>query len=135
MVSELLRIGEVAARAGVSTRTVDFYTNLGLLTPSGRTSGNFRLYDPGTVQRIHAIRRLETHGVALDDIVRALRTPDDTGLLTRILDQLNQDVHTLRATLPSADPEVHGLLAVIATRIHSLVATALEIATDLLPPV
>ncbi len=131
---ELLRIGEVAARAGVSTRTVDFYTSLGLLTPSGRTSGNFRLYEPEVVQRIHAIRRLEADGVALDDIARALRTPD-AGHLAQVLDQLSQDFHALRAALPSADPEVHGLLTAIATRIRSLVLTALQIATDLSPPV
>ena len=42
--SRLLRIGELANLAGVSTRTVDFYTGLGLIEPAERTAGNFRLY-------------------------------------------------------------------------------------------
>jgi DNA-binding transcriptional MerR regulator len=58
MTEQLLRIGELAARAGVSTRTVDFYTSLGLLSPAARTGGNFRLYAPDTVERIAIIPRL-----------------------------------------------------------------------------
>lgn len=75
MSERLLRIGELAERAGVSTRTVDFYTGLGLLVPVGRTGGNFRLYDPADVNRVGVIRRLEAQGIRLDDITRALTTP------------------------------------------------------------
>ena len=63
MGEELLRIGELAARAVVSTRTVDFYTGLGLLTPTRRSGGNFRLYQPADVQRIAAVRHLEAQGI------------------------------------------------------------------------
>ena len=76
MDDEVLRIGELAARAGVSTRTVDFYTGLGLLTPVRRTGGNFRLYRPGDVQRIAAVRHLESQGIRLEDIVHVLAGPD-----------------------------------------------------------
>src|SRR5512141_1550418 len=71
----LLRIGELAELAGVSTRTVDFYTGLGLLVPAKRTGGNFRLYQRTDVARIGLIRRLEAQGIRLEDIARALVAP------------------------------------------------------------
>jgi hypothetical protein len=42
----LIRIGELARAAGVSTRTVDYYTGLGLLEPAARTDAGYRLYHP-----------------------------------------------------------------------------------------
>lgn len=59
----LLKIGELAARAGVSIRTVDYYTTLGLISPAQRTASNYRLYRADDVDRIHLAQRLEVHGV------------------------------------------------------------------------
>lgn len=39
-----LRVGELARRTGLSVRTLHHYDDLGLLTPSGRSSGDHRLY-------------------------------------------------------------------------------------------
>jgi len=126
----LLKIGEVAARAGVSTRTVDFYTGLGLLTPAGRTGGNFRLYDEAAVARIAAIRRLESSGVSLDDIAQALRsTPVEQDVAT-LLRQFRQDLDDLYSASRTAEPDAQGLLAAITARAHELIATALQIAAD-----
>lgn len=129
MGEELLRIGEVAARAGVSTRTVDFYTGLGLLTPAGRTGGNFRLYEAAAVERIAAIRRLEAFGVSLDHIAQALRpglVEQDVAILLR---QFRQDLEELHTAARTAEPDAQGLLAAITVRAHELIATALEIAS------
>ncbi|MBY8854044.1 MerR family transcriptional regulator, partial [Saccharothrix sp. MB29] len=66
MTEVLLRIGELAARAGVSIRTVDYYTTLGLIDPAQRTAGGYRLYQPSDVDRIHLVQRLEVQGVPLE---------------------------------------------------------------------
>lgn len=132
MGEELLRIGEVAARAGVSTRTVDFYTGLGLLTPAGRTGGNFRLYAAAAVERIAAIRRLEASGVSLDDIAQALRTEHVEQDVAVLLRQFREDLDELHTASRTAQPDAQGLLAAIAARAHELIATALEIASN--PP-
>ncbi|MHB8244626.1 MAG: helix-turn-helix domain-containing protein [Acidimicrobiales bacterium] len=50
-----LRIGDVAARAGVSTRTLRYYEELGLLEPSGRTAGGERRYQAHDVVRLERI--------------------------------------------------------------------------------
>lgn len=125
----LLKIGELAARAGVSIRTVDYYTTLGLIAPAQRTASNYRLYRCDDVGRIHLVRRLEVHGLPLEDIASAFRAkPADTAAL---LGQIDTDLRTLQEAADAASPEMHGLIAVIANRVHSLVAIALQLPPDL----
>jgi DNA-binding transcriptional MerR regulator len=134
MTEQLLRIGELAARAGVSTRTVDFYTSLGLLSPAARTGGNFRLYAPDTVERIAIIRQLEAHGVSLHDITAAMNHEQTGDTITGLLAKLGEDLHSLQEAAQTSGPGVQGLLAAITARAHSLITTALEIAAGMPPP-
>jgi DNA-binding transcriptional MerR regulator len=149
MDEEVLRIGEVAARAGVSTRTVDFYTGLGLLTPIRRSGGNFRLYRPDDVQRIAAVRQLEAQGIRLDDIAHVLAgedadhddcsdryqgpCPADPVALAGYLSALDVQVKALRDVAQAADPQTRGVLATLAARAQALIATALLLSADVLP--
>lgn len=125
MSDSLLKIGELAARAGVSIRTVDYYTTLGLISPAQRTASNYRLYRADDVDRIHLVQRLEVHGVPLDDIARAFAAaPADTAA---VLSQIDTDLRTLQEACDAASPEMHGLLTVIANRVHSLITIALQL--------
>ncbi len=128
----LLKIGELAARAQVSPRTVDYYTSLGLLTPAKRTASNYRLYAPADVDRIHLVQRLEVQGVPLEEIAAALTTSQVD--VASILDRIDADLRALQAASETASPELQGLLAAIATRVHSLITVALQIPPDLLLP-
>src|SRR5512139_508219 len=106
--SRLLRIGELANLAGVSTRTVDFYTGLGLIEPADRTAGNFRLYSGDCVDRIAAIRVLEANGVSLADMAAALAQGKDD--LPGQISQLQVDLDTLREAAAQSGPAAHQLL-------------------------
>ena len=55
---ELFRIGEAARRAGVTTRTLRYYQEVGLLQPSGATPGGNRLYTEHDVERLRRILEL-----------------------------------------------------------------------------
>jgi|SRR5450631_4653638 len=150
MAEDLLRIGELATRAGVSRRTVDFYTGLGLLSPT-RSGGNFRLYQPADVRRIAAIRRLEAQGIRLDEITRLLtpRAPGDHSTvaedpespdppdpvdLTEHLTTLDAQVRALRGLPDNADRGTRGaVLAGLVARAQVLIATALILSDELLP--
>lgn len=132
MPDQLMRIGQLAADAGVTTRTVDHYTRLGLLMPAERSGGGYRLYKPSDVDRIALIRELEAHGVSLEDIAAALTAPG-TGL-PDALDRLTDDLHALQAVADTAAPGAHGLLTAITARVHSLVNLALHIPPDLFLP-
>lgn len=66
------RIGEVAAAAGVTIRTLHHYEAIGLLNPMGRTDAGYRLYDDASVERVYRICVLRRLGMSLDQIGRAL---------------------------------------------------------------
>jgi MerR family Zn(II)-responsive transcriptional regulator of zntA len=63
------RIGELAKKAGVNQRTLRFYEERGLLSPSSRFESGMRLYSDEDVERVHLIRQLqETLGCSLAEI-------------------------------------------------------------------
>ncbi|MEV0246471.1 MerR family transcriptional regulator [Nocardia sp. NPDC050712] len=129
MTETLLKIGELAARAEVSARTVDYYTTMGLLAPAQRSAGNYRLYSPADVERIHLIQRLEAQGIPLEEIAAALSAgPRD---INEVLARIDDDLKSLQTVTESAPVEVHGLLNIIATRVHSLIAVAMQLPPDL----
>lgn len=72
-----LRIGELALKAGVSTRTLRYYEELGLLAPSGHSSGGARRYSAANAERLQRIRELqELMGLNLDEIRTILSAED-----------------------------------------------------------
>lgn len=72
---EWLRIGDVARRTGLTHRTLRHYDDLGLLVPSGRTTGDYRLYGPDDLERLLAIQHLKSLGLSLDEVAAALDDP------------------------------------------------------------
>ena len=52
----VMQIGEVAARVGLSLRTIRHYDGIGLVMPSERSVGGFRLYSEADVQRLSLIK-------------------------------------------------------------------------------
>ncbi|WP_242905748.1 MerR family transcriptional regulator [Actinomadura terrae] len=71
-------IGDVARRSGVSTRMLRHYDALGLVRPTGRTSGGYREYSDEDVRRIFQVESLRSLGLSLKQIGRALADPDFT---------------------------------------------------------
>ncbi|MEZ5233186.1 MAG: MerR family transcriptional regulator [Acidimicrobiia bacterium] len=65
------QIGEVATRVGLSQRTIRHYDDLGIIKPSARTAGGFRLYTESDVQRFLLIKPFKSLGVGLEE-ARAL---------------------------------------------------------------
>lgn len=74
-----MKVGEVARRAGVSTRTVRYYEELGLLEPSGRSRGGFRLYTEEDLDRLKVIEDLKLLDIQLSDIQEILRKRRESG--------------------------------------------------------
>jgi DNA-binding transcriptional MerR regulator len=69
----LLRINEVAAETGLTTRTIRYYEEMGLLEPAARSEGDYRLYDGSDLERLQFIRSLrDDAGFALAQIRQLL---------------------------------------------------------------
>jgi DNA-binding transcriptional MerR regulator len=56
--TRLLRINEVAAETGLTTRAIRYYEEFGLLAPAARSDGDYRLYDASDLDRLQFIRSL-----------------------------------------------------------------------------
>jgi DNA-binding transcriptional MerR regulator len=68
----LLKIGEVARRAGVGIETLRFYERSGLLNRPARTEGGYRLYDSKALKALEFIKRAQSLGFTLEEIKRIM---------------------------------------------------------------
>jgi DNA-binding transcriptional MerR regulator len=91
-------IGRLAKKFGLSRSTLLYYDSLGLLTPSARTEGRYRLYSNDDVKRLEQICLYRKAGLPLEEIRRVLESPESSlaGILERRLDELNEDIDRLR---------------------------------------
>lgn len=67
-----MQIGQVAERTELSVRTLRHWEEAGLVTPSARTAGGFRLYTENDVERLRTIRRMKPLGFTLDEMKQLL---------------------------------------------------------------
>lgn len=70
------RIGEIAARTGLTPDALRYYERLGLLPRSRRSAGGFRIYTPDALERVRFIKQAQTIGLTLGDIRELVRRLD-----------------------------------------------------------
>ncbi len=68
-----MQIGEVAERTELSLRTLRHYDEIGLLRPSGRSAGGFRLYTEADLEKLLVIRRMKPLGFSLEEMLEVMR--------------------------------------------------------------
>lgn len=70
------QIGEVASRVGLSLRTVRYYEEAGLVRPSKRTDGGFRLYGDEEIERLRLVKQMKPLGFTLQEMAQLLKARD-----------------------------------------------------------
>lgn len=106
------RIGELAQIAQVTKRTVDYYTNLGLLAPV-RSCSNYRYYDEHALKRLQLIVLCKQQRLALSDIKSRLdeqfpsqkEDPDELVHLTSDIDRMNEHMDRILVRCKQLQPE------------------------------
>jgi DNA-binding transcriptional MerR regulator len=101
-----MKIGQVAADAGVTVDTVRFYERRGVLPPPQRRPSGYREYTPAAVERIRMARALQQLGFTLDEIIDALRAHDagetseasQLWRLEAVVDRIDTRIADLRRT-------------------------------------
>lgn len=116
-----MHIGEVAERTGLSLRTLRHYDEIGLLEPSCRTDGGFRLYTEDDLQRLMVIRRMKPLGYSLaemqeamgviDAIVAGAPSSEESAGLAALLEQARERRRTLQLQVEMADEFIASLTA------------------------
>ncbi len=118
-----MAIGALAAAAGVSTRTVRYYEQRGLLSPAGHSVGGARRYDAESLERLQRIRELaEILGSDLEEIERILAAEDRLTALRQAKAKAGPDeaAATRLARLAAAQDINDELRARIAERVSRL---------------
>lgn len=92
-----LTIGELARRTGLTTRTIRFYSDEGLLPPADRTHAGYRLYDGESLARLELLRTLRELGLGLPDASAALAGESTVAdLARRHVTLLDEQIRVLR---------------------------------------
>ena len=102
------RVGEVAARLGLTLRTLKYYEELGLVTP-GRSGSRYRLYSEADVARLERVRRMRALGLSLPTIRATFSQPQER-------DPEGRQVLTPEA-LRTLESDLSGQLEVLKRRI------------------
>ncbi|MEJ7652432.1 MAG: MerR family transcriptional regulator, partial [Chloroflexia bacterium] len=97
-----IRIGELAQLCGVNTRTVDYYTRLGLIDAVSRTGGNYRLYEPAAVERLTAIKRLQAQRYSLNEIREQL-AGRSSGSSVATIEEIRGELEAIERKLRSVE--------------------------------
>lgn len=86
----LLKVGELAKRTGKTVRALHLYEELGLLAPTVRSKGGFRLYPGKTVKRIEWIQKLQDLGFSLTEIKAFLRDWEDSETAPKAMSRIRE---------------------------------------------
>lgn len=97
--TEKLKIGELAEKTGVTRRTIDYYTTIGLLEAE-RSTSNYRFYSLETIDKLRLIEEKKAAGMSLDKIKHELQK-----------EQVEEiDIQEIRLQMQYLEKEVSHLL-------------------------
>jgi DNA-binding transcriptional MerR regulator len=108
----LLRIQDVAAETGLTTRAIRYYEEMGLLEPAARSDGAYRLFDASDLERLRFIRSLrDDAGFSLAQIGQLLE------------DEMARERNRLRYRTSGDETERRALLRESSARVDRQIAT------------
>ena len=116
----LYTIEQVATRTNMTKRTLRYYEEVGLLSPTERTEGNYRRYSEEDVQHLERIKELrDLLGFSLTDIRELLHAEDERDSIKAAYQQ-ETDAATKITQLERADTFICRQLALIEEKITAL---------------
>ena len=114
-----MRIGELAERAGISTKAVRYYEQVGILAPPARTPSGYRDYDHAALGRLGFVRAAQALGLTLGEIRQVIAFRDQgtapCGHVTQLLQRRAAEVGARIAELQQLQDELERLAERAAT--------------------
>ena len=113
--SDWIRIGAASQRAGMSVKTIRFYSDKGLIPIAGRTQGGYRLYHQHVVEELHLIQNLKGLGLPLGTIGSYLAAKREGAChceqLKQSMREQQQAIHQKIAALQQLQQELSETMA------------------------
>jgi DNA-binding transcriptional MerR regulator len=123
MMSTIMKIGELAKQTGISIRTLHYYDEIGLLSPSHRTEVGHRLYIDQDIIRLQQIMSLRQLDFSLQEIRECLENPAFS--LQKVIDlhrtRLQEKMALLHTLLSRLDSIVKGFQTTQSFAIEHLI--------------
>ena len=108
-----MRIGELAAAAGVSTKALRFYEQAGVLPEPARTGSGYRDYDGTALARLQFVKAAQAAGLTLTEIIQVVAVREAQGPpcahVVALLDQHATELDKRIADLTVARADVERL--------------------------
>lgn len=120
------KVGELAKIAGLTTRTLRFYDQIGLLSPSGLTEAGHRLYDESDLSRLQQIMSLKELGLSLEEVKSVI-----VGERISPLEIVNLQMARIKEQI-AAQQRLYELLHHVSKRMQGKAPLAVEDFTGLL---
>ena len=119
-VRHVYSIEQVATRTDLTKRTLRYYEEVGLLPPTGRTGGNYRLYSEDDIQHLERIKKLrDLLGFSLADIREILDAEDERGQI-KVAYRQETETAAKVGQLDRADELIQRQLHLIEQKIEGL---------------
>lgn len=119
----LLRIGEVAKLSGLSSRTIDYYTQCGLLSVQ-RSDSNYRLYTEDVLQTLERIKLLKSRRLSILEIKQALEIQEDQAI-EPIVYEVQDEIDCLQEKLAALEEKLKNAPPDEKKRVRSMLETKL----------
>lgn len=114
-----MNIGQAAQHTGLSAKMIRYYESIGLISPSGRSTSGYRLFDQQDLHRLAFIRRSRDLGFSLEEIGKLLALWQDNrrasadvkalaGAHIQALNRKIEELVGLRDTLQELASNCHG---------------------------
>jgi Hg(II)-responsive transcriptional regulator len=129
-----MRIGDVAARAGVNTQTLRYYERRGILGEPKRSSSGYREYPTDTVRLIRFIKRAQELGFTLNEIEELITlrqtTPKRRGKVRELAAAKMRDIDEKLARLQAMRSALYTLVEDCTCGSETLTCPILEALDD-----
>lgn len=115
-IESLLKIGEVAVSSNLPIKTIRYYEEIGLLSPTVyRSESNYRLFEPAVLNRLAFIKRSQSLGLSLHEIQEILNVHDQGQLpCGEVKQNLERKVEQISAQIKALEllqTELQGILS------------------------
>jgi MerR family transcriptional regulator, copper efflux regulator len=115
-----VRIGELAEQAGISTKAIRYYEQIGILAPPARTASGYRNYDQTALGRLGFVRGAQAVGLTLGEIRQVIAFRDNgQAPCAHVTDLLQRHAADLEARIRELQ-QLRGELEELAERATTL---------------
>jgi DNA-binding transcriptional MerR regulator len=118
----VLTIDTVSRQLGITPRTLRYYEEVGLISPTLRSTGGHRLYDQNTIDRVRQILRMKDYlGISLQEIQEVMEAEESLKEIRRTFHENTESADVQRVLVKEYIDVLHNLIEKMNSKIENVV--------------